>query len=101
MNDPFAALRDKFLLRCRAERAVLAEIERERRLGDDGRTGELVRLAHGLAGAGGTFGFDRLSEIASRAEIAIAESRPLPQQNAALAALIAELDGVVGAGPER
>ncbi|HYC46904.1 MAG TPA: Hpt domain-containing protein [Burkholderiales bacterium] len=61
-----------------------------------GSLSELVRSLHKMAGAAGTFGFDRVSELAADAEARLVaccerETAPAPDQRAAVDALIGEL----------
>jgi HPt (histidine-containing phosphotransfer) domain-containing protein len=58
MSDPLAALREKFLLRCASDAALLAEA-------GAGPPSEEARVAvHRLAGAAGVFGYHDLSALA-------------------------------------
>jgi HPt (histidine-containing phosphotransfer) domain-containing protein len=54
---------------------------------------ELHALVHRLAGAAGTFGFHRLSEVAARAEDAIITDAP--GRSAAIAEVVDELECVI------
>lgn len=63
MSDVFEALREKFRERCARELARLSE--------PDLAVEELRVLAHGLAGAGGTFGFPEVSAAAADLEEAL------------------------------
>jgi HPt (histidine-containing phosphotransfer) domain-containing protein len=58
MTDPLAPLRDRFRTR------TAEDLIRLRALLAAGDADELRRLAHGIAGAAGTFGFPKLSEAA-------------------------------------
>ena len=58
MTDPLAPLRARFRIRAGEDLARLRDL----RQADD--AAELRRLAHGIAGAAGTFGFRPLSEAA-------------------------------------
>ena len=86
--------RARFLARVETDLASLRAASR--RLGaDPAAIAEIERVAHGLAGAGGTFGFMEVSEQAEQVEI-LAEARDaarLPPMLAALdRALVAALD---------
>jgi HPt (histidine-containing phosphotransfer) domain-containing protein len=59
VNKALAALRERFIARCVGDLARLRDLAR----GDLGSS-ELQDLAHSLAGAAGTFGFPRVSEVA-------------------------------------
>ncbi|NBW11747.1 MAG: Hpt domain-containing protein [Caulobacteraceae bacterium] len=60
MTDPLAPLRARFRLRAAED---LTRLQALRQAGD---AAELRRLAHGISGAAGTFGFPDLSEAAGR-----------------------------------
>lgn len=78
-DERMAALRARFIARAAADRAALAEA------GQAGDDAEIRRIAHGLAGAAGTFGFPEVSAAALRVEEAD-DIRPM------LEALFAALD---------
>ena len=59
--DPMAVLRGRFLARAADDLAWLRATGGE-------RADELLARAHKLAGAGGTFGFQEVSEIAAQVE---------------------------------
>lgn len=63
----------------------------------DRKNGDLLQVAHSLAGGGGTFGYQRLSECASALEtILTADDDPdAAVFHAALGALSSELERVV------
>jgi chemotaxis protein histidine kinase CheA len=88
--------RVRFLARAEQDLAKLRAAE-SRLAADPDAVSEIERLAHGLAGAGGTFGFMQVSEHAERVEV-LAEARDaqaLPLSLAALdAALVAALRSV-------
>lgn len=63
-----AALRDKFLDRCRSDAAILADR-------DTIDADELIAIVHRLSGTAGIFGFTELSEAAERTENALREGR--------------------------
>ncbi len=68
MSDPMAVFREKFRQRCAVDRERLVHALEAWRQGDANAHGELVAIIHGLAGAGGTFGFSSLSDHAMEAE---------------------------------
>jgi CheY-like chemotaxis protein len=73
VEDPMQAVRSRFLVRANHDVAALATLRSELREGTDQVRvlSEVRRLAHGLAGAGGIFGFDAISETAAVVEDAI------------------------------
>ena len=82
VDDPFEALRRRFLTRCRGDLEALEAIacKTDATPPSEIDRGLLVKVAHSLAGAGGTFGFG-LSERASDVEsLLIAENAPDPAQ---------------------
>lgn len=90
LNDPrFALLVEKFRTRAAEEGAEL-------RLALDAGDSERVRfIAHSLAGAAGTFGFSRISELARPLDEAVGEGcgpSELGQLAEPLLKAIAELD---------
>jgi HPt (histidine-containing phosphotransfer) domain-containing protein len=95
--DPIA----EFLTRAARDRARIAELARLLR--DAGpwprvaaAHGELEKLAHGLAGSGGTFGFPSVSDTAERVE-RLAERRRLRPPARYTQRQAARLAGHVGA----
>ncbi|MBL0933779.1 MAG: Hpt domain-containing protein [Rhizobiaceae bacterium] len=98
MTDIFLELRKKFVRRCAGDRKAIAEAWTRFEASRNGEARkELLRLAHGLAGAGGTFGFDGLSLRAADAEAALDASGTL-SAGPAIADLLAELDSIVAGG---
>ncbi|WP_281405629.1 MULTISPECIES: Hpt domain-containing protein [unclassified Mesorhizobium] len=93
-TDPFAPLRQRFLARCADQLAELKAIAGESAPlpGND----SLVRLAHSLAGAAGTFGFAEISARASVLETLLIEQADGASVRAALDALIAEIERTLG-----
>lgn len=98
--DPLAELRARFIARCRERITGLRTLI-------DGAAGEgtsveaLVRLAHQLAGAAGTFGYATLGRTAATLEDRVlaeaqgastVDPRPLAALLASLEAQIAELE---------
>lgn len=63
MSDALAALRERFVARCVGDLARLRDLAR-----GDLASSALQDLAHSLAGAAGTFGFPRISEVAGRVD---------------------------------
>ncbi|MER9580852.1 Hpt domain-containing protein [Mesorhizobium sp. M0276] len=89
-NDPFAPLRQRFLVRCADQLTELKAIARQ---GDALATRDaLIRIAHSLAGAAGTFGFGEISARASALETLLIDKRDEAAPEAALHALIAEIE---------
>ena len=94
MNDVAEALdrlRARFLARAADDLADL----RRWALDPPAHAEDLQRVIHRLAGAGGTFGFHRLSEFAKVAEDALVARTS--QQKAALADVMGELERVTTA----
>ncbi|CDX35106.1 conserved hypothetical protein [Mesorhizobium sp. ORS 3359] len=89
-NDPFAPLRQRFLARCADQLAELKTISHQTTPlpGND----SLIRLAHSLAGAAGTFGFAEISARASALETLLVEQADGGSVRAALDALIQEIE---------
>ncbi|TIW08077.1 MAG: Hpt domain-containing protein [Mesorhizobium sp.] len=85
-NDPFAPLRERFLARCADQ---LAELKAAR---EQGPLPDVTKLAHSLAGAGGTFGFAEISAKAAALETPLVEQADGGAIDAALDALIAEIE---------
>lgn len=72
MTDPMETLRARFRDRCAIDLATLETL-----LSDGIRSGgELQRIAHGLSGTGGTFGFPAVSDAAALVDDALIEGRP-------------------------
>ncbi len=88
MSDALAALRERFVARCVGDLARLRDLSR-----GDLTSSDLQDLAHSLAGAAGTFGFPRVSEVAGRVDDRFAVGQaPTPSD---IDALIAALQEVV------
>lgn len=68
-EDALAVLADRFRERCRRESLELQALIADARLYDP----QTRRLLHGLAGTGGSFGFDEISDIARKVERAVDE----------------------------
>lgn len=99
MDDPFEALRRRFLTRCRGDLDALQAIAcRPDAAPSESDRDLLVKVAHSLAGAGGTFGFSGLTERASDVEsLLIAEDAPDPGQiRTVLDELVLELKRITG-----
>ena len=80
-----AGLRAKYRTRLARESEALdvAEGARDREA--------LLRIAHGLAGSAGTFGFPRISEAAQEAEAALDLGKPDPDVARAVRRIRAEI----------
>ena len=94
VNDRFEALRRGFLERCREQLLALEALAASEDLSARGDEHELLaRMAHSLAGAGGTFGFPELSGRAARLEQALTAADAIEPAavRTALGGLIAEL----------
>ena len=68
-EDALAALAERFRERCGRESLELQALIAEGRLYDP----QTRRLLHGLAGTGGSFGFDEISTISRKVELAVDE----------------------------
>ena len=95
MTDPqaqMALLRERFLLRARADRAaIMAAL-------DAGDRDRLLRLAHGLAGIAGIFGHADVGARASVLEDAVEAGEAGAALMAKARALADALDAVAGGG---
>jgi HPt (histidine-containing phosphotransfer) domain-containing protein len=97
MSDTYetklAALRQRFRDRSAADSVVLARIvaDLERGSPTAGLPPELRRIAHGLAGAAGTFGFEAISACAAELEDLVTEVADTRQVALACRALITEI----------
>ena len=69
-EDPFAELRSTFLQRVKKDAAMLASLRLALRDTTDAPSmlSEIKHIAHGLAGAGGIFGFAEISDAAAALE---------------------------------
>jgi len=79
-EDALAALADRFRERCGRENLELQALVAAGRL----YAPETRRLLHGLAGAGGSFGFDEVSAAARKVELAVDEKAVHPADLTAL-----------------
>ncbi|RVD57224.1 histidine phosphotransferase [Mesorhizobium sp. M2D.F.Ca.ET.185.01.1.1] len=91
-NDPFAPLRLRFLARCADQLAQLKTIAGGRDSLAGSSSEPLIRIAHSLAGAAGTFGFGDISARASALETLLVEQADGGTVRAALDALITEIE---------
>jgi HPt (histidine-containing phosphotransfer) domain-containing protein len=96
--ERFQKLQQKFVERCKNELAVLIDIAGKATLDLESRS-HLARLAHSLAGAGGTFGFAEISTAASDLEEVLTADGPADetQVRPALQALIAAVNRAASA----
>jgi len=95
LNDPFFPLRARFVDRSRDQLAALRLfLSGGEALTAATADGQLLKIAHSLAGAGGTFGFPDVSVLASRLEILLTADDAIEPKDVsgALGALIAELE---------
>jgi HPt (histidine-containing phosphotransfer) domain-containing protein len=76
LDERMAQLRARFRTRAAADRARIAAAL------DQADWDEVRRLAHGLSGSGGVFGFPQVSKDAEAVEIAIDEGRDAAQVRA-------------------
>lgn len=89
MTNPMEAFRARFRDRCAVELAAL-----EKLMNDGVRSGdELRRIAHGLSGSGGTFGFPEVSDAAAVIDDALIDR---PATDTELEGLIAALRDILG-----
>jgi HPt (histidine-containing phosphotransfer) domain-containing protein len=86
MDDRMAKLRERFIARSRVDREALAGAFA------GGNRVELGRIAHGLSGAGGLFGFPAISALASQLESGVDRNEPDSALQTKLDALTAALD---------
>jgi HPt (histidine-containing phosphotransfer) domain-containing protein len=84
MNDPLAALRDRFLARTRADLEALR--------GPSADPEATAILVHRLSGTAGVFGFGEVSRLAAVVDDEIHAGEP--PSDAALAALIEALEAL-------
>ncbi|WP_246680325.1 Hpt domain-containing protein [Mesorhizobium sp. B2-8-9] len=82
-------MRERFLARCADQ---LAELKAAHQAPPLPGNEPLIRVAHSLAGAAGTFGFAEISERASILEMLLVERADGGSVHAALGALIAEIE---------
>lgn len=87
MTDPLKSLRDRFLVRAKADRETLEILG-----GAEADPEALRRLVHNLAGVAGTFGYHSVSEAAGLIDDQLASGQPT--DTASLARLKAALDAV-------
>ena len=90
VNDPFAPLRQRFLIRCAGQLDELRTIASQG--GPFPDSDSLIKIAHSLAGAAGTFGFAEISARASALETLFVEQADGGAVRAALDALIEEIE---------
>ena len=89
-----AELREKFVDRTQGELATMRESLAQLQAGQAAGLGEILRLAHRMAGTGATLGLDELSEHARRIE-KLAESSPNAATDAdALRTLTASIESL-------
>ena len=88
--DPFAPLRQRFLTRCADQLTELKAIacQGDPLPGSD----PLIKIAHSLAGAAGTFGFAEISARASALETLLINQADGAAVRAALDALIGDIE---------
>ncbi|RAZ92925.1 histidine phosphotransferase [Mesorhizobium hawassense] len=91
-NDPFAPLRQRFLTRCADQLAELKAIADGQGSSPIRSNDPLIRIAHSLAGAAGTFGYAEISARASALETLLVEQADGGTVRTALDALIAEIE---------
>jgi len=91
-NDPFAPLRQRFLVRCADQLAELKAIARQGGPLPSGPGDPLIRIAHSLAGAAGTFGFAEIGARASALETLLIDQSDEEAGRTALDVLIAEIE---------
>lgn len=93
MPDPMIAFREKFRQRCVADRERILRLFDAWKRAETGAQDDLLSIVHGLAGAGGTFGFASLSERAAEVEARLLERGAESEidYNALIAGLLQEL----------
>ena len=98
MEAKMTALRERFRARMFAERAALQGIvcDLERGAGVTEHKDEIRRLAHGLSGAGGTFGFAAISSCAAELEEFVSTSPGPAELIEGCHALIHDIDRAIG-----
>jgi len=67
MEDRMAALRQRFVDRCRDDLAALEQGDGPERT---------IEIVHRLSGSAGIFGFSRISEVAEQTETALRDGTP-------------------------
>jgi chemotaxis protein histidine kinase CheA len=92
-DDRLAALRQRFRDRATAESLALEGIVSDLESGAPGALlqAEIRRIAHSLAGAGGTFGFSGISESAARLDEFAFDRPDSPELPGACRTLISEI----------
>lgn len=88
VGEALERLRERFVARAAADLGDL----RRWRSDPVAHQKDLLSLLHRLAGAAGTFGFHRLSEVAAKAEDALVTDAP--DRLATIAAVVVELQAV-------
>jgi HPt (histidine-containing phosphotransfer) domain-containing protein len=99
--DMFDAIRVRFIERCRGDVQRLSEFRRRSADLAGGTVDDtLLRLAHGLAGTGGTLGFPEISRQAGDLETLLIDTGGTEaDRRRALDALIGSLERLIDAGP--
>ena len=102
MEAKLGALRDRFRARMFTERAALQGIvtDLERGAPSSEHEDEIRRLAHGLSGAGGTFGFPAISSCAAQLEEFLATSPEPAELIEGCHALIHDIDREIGSSDQ-
>lgn len=88
-SDPFSDIRKRFIERCRSDLPRLQEF-RSVGVGNPDALSALTRIAHALAGAGGTFGYPEISDKAFALESLLIEgddNRAIPALDELIQAL--------------
>ncbi|WP_376717774.1 Hpt domain-containing protein [Labrys neptuniae] len=97
IEDPIARLRLRFIERAHGQLAALKTLAGDQIAVPSEKHADLVRIAHSLSGAGGTFGFPEVSRCAFELETALTApggtDQVAIQQH--LARLIAELESAL------
>ena len=103
IEEKLAALRERFRARMFAERAALQGIvcDLERGASVNEHREEIRRLAHGLSGAGGTFGFAAISSCAAELEEFVSTSPEPAELIEGCHALIQDIDRTIGSSELR
>ena len=93
-----AELRERFRQRAIVDRTALSELASslDKNAAVDVHAEDVRRIAHRLAGAGGTFGFPGISACAAELETLVSTSTSPEELAAGCTTLVLEIDRVLG-----